>query len=162
MSELLAAAFDSEDLARRAYDEVMVAWTRAEAGLFGVAFVTADESGEIDVESPRSAVKSADAVVAPVVFGAFVGALFTVPVVGIALGGVTAAVAALTRHSSPLGNVRERITGLISAGHSGVVVFADERTAGAVSARLSDLGGDVVTHPLTAHEAQMLKDFLSQ
>jgi uncharacterized membrane protein len=158
--ELLAVAFAAEDPARAAYRAVEANWNRGAAGLYALAFVSHDGDGDISVESPQSETRAADATVTPVLFGTFVGALLTVPVVGLALGGVAAAAFALTRSSGAGDDLRQRVAGLIPPGQWGTVIFATSATAGAMEQTLAVHGGTASRHPLTAQESAAIHEVI--
>jgi len=164
--ELLAIAFETEERARAAYRSVEAEWNRGAAGLYALAFVHSDSDGDISVESQQSEGQSdgraADATVTPVLFGTFVGALLTVPVVGLALGGVAAAAFALARSSSAGASLRTHLTSLISPGHFGVVIYATTAAADAVNHLLAGAAGTVSRHPLSEADSAAIRELIER
>ncbi|SOC88175.1 Uncharacterized membrane protein [Curtobacterium sp. 314Chir4.1] len=156
MSELIVIAFDDETRARATFDAVQDLGDRLVIDIAGIAFVHIDEHGKLHLESPDRTSDLATRAATSAVFGTVLGALFFIPLLGLAAGGAIGALFAGLDRTNVDAAFRGRVRAAVPNGHSAVVVYATRVQSDEFDDGLHGSGGDIVRTTLTDSDEQEL------
>ncbi|TCK60184.1 DUF1269 domain-containing protein [Curtobacterium sp. PhB136] len=146
MTDLLVITFHDDARASAAYEDLR---SQEQLDLGGIALVHVDESGRMHVETPgRGAVRGAQAATSAV-FGALIGLVFFVPVIGLVIGGAVGALFAGLDRTGVDAAFRRRVQDEVHPGTSAVVVYGDAGAGGAVMDAVERHGGTVLRTTLS-------------
>ena len=155
MTELIVITFDREADAEAAYEKVRHLQDDLVIELAGLALVRAEPSGRTKVETPHSGDLAAGAG-RGALFGALLGLLFFIPVLGLAVGGALGALFAHLDRSPVNAEFRERVRAAVSAGRSAVVVYASKIDEERFEDGMRAFGGTTVRTTISDEEEDRL------
>lgn len=159
MPELIVIAFSDEARALAAYEEVQLLEDRLVIKVGGVAFVHIDDTGKLRVETPRSTARLGARAASSAVFGTVLGALFFMPLIGLAAGGAVGALFAGLNRTGIDDEFRKRVRNAVPDGHSAVVVYALQVREQAFVDALEAFGGEIHRATLSkSDEEELLRE----
>ena len=154
MAALIVIGFDNPVQARAAYDEAVALQSDFVVDLRGVAIVTVDAEGEIDVETPRKIVGMA--ATSGAVWGMVIGLLCFVPFFGAAVGGAMGALIGKLAKSGINDTFRDQVQALLQRGNAAVVVMVEEATEDTFTRRMAPYGGRLLKISLSEQDEKEL------
>lgn len=162
MSELIIIAFDDEARALAAYEQVQLLQDRTLVELGGIALVRVDERGHLHVETPGRSAELGVRAASSAVFGTVLGALFLMPFLGLAVGGVIGALFAGLDRTTIDAGFRERVAAVLAPGRSAVVAYATAVRDQDFRQALDTFGGSVVQTTLTPDDERAIAHELTE
>lgn len=156
MADLIVIAFDSETDATAAYNQVQALQDDLVVELAGLALVKVDSEGKTHVEYPGVAGKVGFGAASGALFGALIGILFFIPVIGLVSGGLLGALFAGMDRTSINAEFRNRVKSTVTAGKSAIVIYAIKLTEDKFAAALAPYNGTVVQTSLSEEDEREL------
>ncbi|AWB86190.1 DUF1269 domain-containing protein [Mycetocola zhujimingii] len=158
MADLIVISFDTKTDAEAAYNKVLELQDDLIVQLAGLALVTVDDEGKTHVTHPGPVGKVGIGAAGGAVFGALLGILFFMPLVGLVIGGAFGALFAALDKAGINSEFRERVQDTVSAGKSAIVLYATKLTQDKFTEALAPYNGTVVQTSLSKEQEAQLAD----
>jgi uncharacterized membrane protein len=161
MSDLVIIAYDSEAGAEGAYKKVQDLQRALVVELAGLALVRIDQEGKTKVETPASGQLIGLGAATGALFGAFIGLLFFIPVIGLVIGGAVGALISGLERTGMNASFRARVKNELPVGSSAVVIYATKITRDKFADALAPFGGTVIETSLSQADERQLASELA-
>ncbi|MBT1671697.1 DUF1269 domain-containing protein [Curtobacterium flaccumfaciens] len=162
MSHLIVLVFDDADRGRDAYEAAQALDDRGAASIDGVALVRVDAGGTTHVDSTRRDGRLGVRAGSSAVFGAVLGFLFLVPVVGLVVGGAVGALFASLDSAGLDASLRQRLSDELVNGGAALLVYTSTGNGDAVVDELASFSGTVLRTPLSEQAERAIAHDLQQ
>jgi len=156
MSDLIVLAYTDESNAEAAYREVQKLQSGLIVELAGMALVKVDPDGKTRVETPDGGQIVGYSTASGALFGAVIGLLFFVPLIGLVVGGALGALFSALERTGMNARFRAQVKDVVAAGSSAVVIYATKITRDKFAEALAPFGGTVVETSLSSDEEKEL------
>jgi uncharacterized membrane protein len=127
--------------------------------LTGLAVVTVDDEGKSHVDTPGRMIVGSAA--SGALWGALLGILFLVPVVGMLVGGALGALMGRLSKSGIDASFRERVQSMLAPGKAAVVVMTTKVTEDKFATAMRPFGGQVLQTSLSDEDEKELAEELA-
>jgi uncharacterized membrane protein len=158
VSDLIVIGYEDAASARQAYEQVLNLQQEFIIELRGLAIVDVDADGKTHVDTPQRIVGTS--VAAGALWGLLFGLLFFVPGMALVGGALGALFGKLNEHGIN-DRFRAQVQGLLTPGHSAVVIMAGKVTEDKFAARMQQFGGTILKTSLSDADEKDLAEELA-
>jgi uncharacterized membrane protein len=158
MSDLIVIGYDDATSARKAYEQVLKLQQEFIIELRGLAIVDVDADGTTHVDTPQRII--GQSVATGALWGLLFGVLFFVPGMALLGGAMGALFGRLNEHGINE-RFRAQVHGLLTPGHSAVVIMAGKVTEDKFAASMQQFGGTVLKTSLSDADEKDLAEELA-
>ncbi|WP_030661708.1 DUF1269 domain-containing protein [Streptomyces cellulosae] len=155
MSDMIAVAYPSEDIAQKALAELRALHTEHTLLLADAVLVTRDDNGEVTI--PNRPHPSASGAAGGALLGGLIGTLLLAPLLGAAIGaaagGLHGAVADDDDQTQFIKSLGQRL----APGQAAVIAVIIDGTEDKALPRIAQFGGDVLHTSLSQHDEDKLR-----
>jgi uncharacterized membrane protein len=158
MSDLIVIGYEDAATARQAYQQVLSLQQEFIIELRGLAIVEVDADGKTHVDTPQRIV--GPSVATGALWGLLFGVLFFVPGMALVGGALGALFGKLNEHGIN-DRFRAQVQGLLTPGHSAVVIMAGKVTEDKFASRMQRFGGTILKTSLSDADEKDLAEELA-
>ncbi len=154
MSDLIVIGYKDVATANQALNVVLTLNRDLVVQLNGIAIVSVDDKGKLDVETPHKITGQSAA--SGALWGTLLGVLFFVPVIGLAIGGAMGALFGKLNQNGIDQHFRGKVQSLLKPGTAALVIMTSKITEDKFGEAMQPFGGELLKTSLSEESEREL------